>query len=280
LVITVGHYRDRDDLILSKRIANSSSILLVVGRQDTGDLEAQVRGSRHAWTVRIISADALSKLVELKESAELASAAKIHELLVPFEYTRLDKIIDIAFTVAEEAGEAAEEQGTPVGITITQYGADSPIKQQHTPLDTIEQVRAEIVHVLSRTYSPLVKRSRALYWSADKSVRATITISKRYENGGFWYAYHPSWDAFLGDAATGFLVLGCVGSSEAFAIPHSWIRSKLEFLYTTERDSTKYWHLVLQPNDEGHMLLRLNNGLSESLEPFKLKLPASIATSA
>jgi uncharacterized protein YybS (DUF2232 family) len=46
----------------------------------------------------------------LKESTELASAAKIHELLVPFAYTRLDKIIEIAFTVAEEVGEAAEEQ--------------------------------------------------------------------------------------------------------------------------------------------------------------------------
>ena len=56
----IGGYRD--DLIRSEKITSGSSIVLVVGRQDTGDLEAQVRGSRHAWTVRIISADALGNL--------------------------------------------------------------------------------------------------------------------------------------------------------------------------------------------------------------------------
>lgn len=104
---TIGGYRN--ELIKAGKITDESSVLLVVGRQDTGDLEAQVRGSKHAWVVRIISADALAKLVALKESTEVASAEKIHELLVPFEYTRLDRIIDIAFTVAEEASESESE---------------------------------------------------------------------------------------------------------------------------------------------------------------------------
>ena len=43
--------------------AEAMNTLIVVGRQDTGDLEAQVRGSRHAWTVRLISVDALIKLM-------------------------------------------------------------------------------------------------------------------------------------------------------------------------------------------------------------------------
>jgi len=34
-------------------------VLIVVGRQDTGELEAQIRGSRHAWDIRLISAEAL-----------------------------------------------------------------------------------------------------------------------------------------------------------------------------------------------------------------------------
>ena len=37
----------------------SSSILIVVGRSDTGGLEAQIRGSRYAWDMRIIGIDAL-----------------------------------------------------------------------------------------------------------------------------------------------------------------------------------------------------------------------------
>ena len=44
-----------------------SSMLVVVGRQDTGDLEAQIRGSRHAWDMRVISVEALLAMLRLKE---------------------------------------------------------------------------------------------------------------------------------------------------------------------------------------------------------------------
>lgn len=267
----LGGYRE--ELIQSGKIASGASILLIVGRQDTGDLEAQVRGSRHAWTVRIISADALGKLVTVKESTELASAVKIHELLVPFEYTRLDKIIDIAFTVAEEVSEAAEE------VAPVESDIDSP-KQRHTPGEVIERLRSEIVAALSSKYLPLVKKSRALYWSVDKSFRAAVTISKIYENGGFWYAHHPQWDAFLAEASNGLLVLGCVGRDEAYAIPHAWIHGKLGNLYVTERNDSKYWHLVLQPDPDGHLLLRLRDGRTESLDAFKFLLPRPAAASA
>ncbi len=47
---------------------DETSILIVVGRQDTGDLEAQIRGSRHAWDIRMISVDALLRLMVIKES--------------------------------------------------------------------------------------------------------------------------------------------------------------------------------------------------------------------
>lgn len=48
----------------------SSSMLIVVGREDTGDLEAQIRGSRHAWDMRLISVDSLMRLMALKEEVE------------------------------------------------------------------------------------------------------------------------------------------------------------------------------------------------------------------
>jgi hypothetical protein len=61
----------RRDLIKQGAIPEeSSSILYVVGRSSTGDLEAQVRGSRHAWDIRLISVDALFRLVKIKEELE------------------------------------------------------------------------------------------------------------------------------------------------------------------------------------------------------------------
>jgi len=63
---TIAGYRTR--LQEQDTVGKNTSILLVVGREDTGELEAQVRGSRHAWDVRLISVDALVSLVKLKET--------------------------------------------------------------------------------------------------------------------------------------------------------------------------------------------------------------------
>lgn len=264
---TIGGYRN--ELIRSGKITADSSVLLVVGRQDTGDLEAQVRGSRHAWIVRIISADGLGKLVALKESTEVASAEKIHELLVPFEYTRLDRIIDIAFTVAEEASDSEPE--AEVEVTADEPPS-SPGRQSRTAAEVIEQTRVLIVAALSRKFRPLVKKSKALYWSPDADFRSAVTISKEYRSGGFWYAYHPAWDTFLAGAPESFLVLGCIGRNDAFAIPRTWIHSRLGSLNTTERENGKYWHILLHPDGHGGLVLRLTNGRSESLEPFRIEL--------
>ena len=65
---TIANYRNK--LVANGEVLPPSSILIVVGREDTGELEAQVRGSRHAWDIRLISADALMKLVQLKEDAD------------------------------------------------------------------------------------------------------------------------------------------------------------------------------------------------------------------
>jgi hypothetical protein len=83
-----------------------SSILIVVGRQDTGDLEAQIRGSRHAWDIRLISVDSLIRLLTLKEEVEDPQIiGKICAILIPREYTRVDGIIDLVFSTAEDVKE-------------------------------------------------------------------------------------------------------------------------------------------------------------------------------
>jgi hypothetical protein len=66
---TIADYRKA--LIENGNITkDTSSMLLIVGRQDTGDLEAQIRGSRYAWDIRIISVDALLRFLSIKEEVE------------------------------------------------------------------------------------------------------------------------------------------------------------------------------------------------------------------
>ena len=73
----IADYRDK--LVSADKIGKSSSILIIVGRDDTGELEAQVRGSRHAWDIRLLSTEALTKLVQLKENAQDAIIGKKFE---------------------------------------------------------------------------------------------------------------------------------------------------------------------------------------------------------
>ena len=96
--------RYRGTLIKEKRVSEvACSILIVVGRTDTGDLEAQVRGSRHAWDIRLISIDALLRLMKLKEELEDPKIMeKIRNVLTPQEFTKVDGIIDLVFSTAED----------------------------------------------------------------------------------------------------------------------------------------------------------------------------------
>lgn len=65
---TIVRYQEK--LRATGKLNGTASILVVTGREDTGELEAQIRGSRHAWDIRLISADALLRLVKLKEESE------------------------------------------------------------------------------------------------------------------------------------------------------------------------------------------------------------------
>src|SRR5207249_1917345 len=74
-----------------------------------GDLEAQIRGSRYGWNIRLISIDALVRLLRLKETvADPAILQKISGILVPREFTRVDGIIDLVFATAEDVRQEAD----------------------------------------------------------------------------------------------------------------------------------------------------------------------------
>src|SRR6202041_2250297 len=109
----------KEKLVASDHLTRDSSILIVVGREDTGALEAQVRGSRYAWEMSLISIERLIKLVQIKEKSDDPSTLnQIRQLLQPFEYTKIDKIIDVIFTTAvnvESQQEIEQEEPTAIG---------------------------------------------------------------------------------------------------------------------------------------------------------------------
>jgi hypothetical protein len=137
-------------LLAQDVLAKPCSILIVVGRTDTGELEAQVRGSRHAWDIRLISVDALLNLVRIKESADSQETiAKIRRLLTPLEYTRLDQLVDVVFTTTQDVETAVSaETGKSLESESQEQSESSESVWEFTPSEVIQGIRERIVAAL------------------------------------------------------------------------------------------------------------------------------------
>ena len=275
---TISGYRQK--LLQEETVKGHPSILIIVGRQATGELEAQVRGSRHAWDIRLISMEALIKLVELKENSdELETGLKIRSVLTPMEYTRLDRLVDVMFTTATDV-ESILLPGIGDGLSADQSQQSQELSSrtwEFTDSTLLQKKREIIIAAMSKHIrAPLVKKSRALYWSSDHSQRVACTISKKYTKGTsypYWYAYHPQWDEFLTEAAEGYLVLGCMDLPIAFAIPKDEIRAVLEYLNTTTVERGTYWHLhIVEVKPNEYELLIPKGSKNLSLSRFRIDL--------
>jgi hypothetical protein len=247
----------RHSLVSEGKIAEQgSSVLIVVGRQDTGDLEAQIRGSRFGWDMRLVSVDALLDLMFLKERVDdPALIQRICSILKPQEFTRLDDIIKIVFSAAKDAQEDGETED------IEEAGDETKdAKDRAPPMAFHEACVARVERQLRRT---LVRRTRTLYSSPDDRLTVICAVSKAHRHQGqvaYWFAFHPHQKETLEKAAEGaYLVLGCGSQETVLLIPFAELSKWLDDLWTTERDSGSYWHIRLGV-DENQILLNRKKG--------------------
>ena len=103
-----------------------------------------------------------------------------------------------------------------------------------------------------------MRYSRTLFWSSDKTLRVCCAVSKRYESGGYWYAFHSSWDQFLSEGKDSYFVLSCMDRDEAYAVPYSVLDKDKKNLNMTDRGEKSYWHVVLTPVDDGSLAINLS----------------------
>lgn len=265
----------RKSLIATDRVPSTASTLFVVGRKDTGALEAQIRGSPHAWDMRVVGVDSLIKLVQIKEKSTANRTTKqIRELLRPFEYTRVDRIVDVVFETASDVEQASES------VSIELVGPDDETERGASYVFTSPQelnaMRERIVAALGKRFgSSLVRRRQALYETADTKRRASISISKKYnrEYQPYWYAFHPSWEEFLDGGVEAVHVLGCMDLDQAFVIPLNILKDFLPKLNQTVRDGKAYWHVVITTIEGGALALYSSRtGERVPLAPFAIPI--------
>lgn len=258
----------KQKLVATQRVPSASSTLIVVGREDTGALEAQVRGSRYAWEMRLISVEGLIKLVQIKEkSDDPTSLLQIRQLLQPFEYTKIDKIIDVIFTTAADV---ESQQATEQQLPIEDGSSYKQVRTEPELLDAKRQQAVDAFAAVKRR--ELIKRSRTLFWSPDKDFRVCCAVSKKYEkdNQSYWYAYYPKWDDFLAEGKESYLILSCMDQDEAFAIPYSWLLKNKKNFNVTDRDGRSYWHVALMTLEHDQLGINLSKtGGKVPLEPYR-----------
>ena len=235
-----------------------------------------MRGSRYAWEMRLISVERLIKLVLIKEkSDDPATIHQIRQLLQPFEYTKIDKIIDVIFTTAVDVENQQGNEHEVPGDEVEPEGG----KQVKTDPELLNAKRQQAVDGFAAFKGKeLVKRSRTLFWSPDKELRVCCAVSKRYEGDyqPYWYAFHPKWDDFLAEAKDGYFILSCMDRDEAFAVPYSWIVANKKNLNMTDRGERSYWHVPVTKLDNGVLAINTSKiGSKTTLQPFRFALTPS-----
>jgi len=262
---TIARYR-REIIEQNKTSEESSSILIVIGREDrdTSDLEAQIRGSRYAWNIRLISVDALMRLMALKEEVEDPKIIqRISAVLIPREFTKLDEIINIAFATVEDVIE------------------EPPIDQRDETIDEDTNIKvvpvsfhaACIDRIEKFIHKPLVKRSRTTYSTADETIHLTCAVSKTYNMGEqqhYWFAVLPNQKEFLEASQESYVAFGCGSESIIILIPFHEFLPWLDEMGTTENERRFYWHVYIVKANDSLTLYRKKGSSRIQLEKYLL----------
>lgn len=236
-----------------------SSVLIVVGREDTGGLEAQIRGSRHAWDIRILSVDALFRLVSIREEIEgPAIARKICDILIPREYTRVDGIIDLVFaTTAEVRNEMAEE-----GIGIPDDGASSVAEAKKARLKPVSFHEECVERIAAEIGISFIRRSRATYISPNNDTALICTVSREHHTSsgtGYWFAFHTHQRDSLNAYQSAYVAFGCGSAETVLLIPFIDFKEWLGGMNMTQNDEREYWHVQIIKDSEKYILLQKAN---------------------
>jgi len=233
-------------------IGDTSSILMVVGRKDTDGLEAQIRGSKHAWDIRLISVDALLKLLRIKEELldDESTFQRICQVLKPMEFTRLDYLVDIIFSTGRDSqiiDETDEHQDL--------------IEDNHTqkPVAFYDDC---ITVLQNQLHASLKKQMKTLYTNREENIGLSCAVSKQYgdsPNALFWFAFHPSQKIFLAKYDRAYVCFGCGSAQTLFMFTYDTFISYLDKMSETTRNGRHYWHVKIQQRENRYLLLRGNS---------------------
>lgn len=226
--------------------ADEISILFVVGQEETSDFEAQVRGSRFAWDIRILGVKSLFRLLKLKEALDDPKVERqIQEILFPQEFTRLDRIIDLVFATAEDAQdlEAVEEE-------------DVIEEDVSEPKTVPANFHSAILPRLEKHFGQsLVKRSRSQWATPDDSTLVSCRVSKRFTKGNadFWFGLKRTSRELLEEHCNAFCAFGLGTPDKVVMLPMPFLATYIDSFFTSPAPGggILHWHVRFVDTENG-----------------------------
>ena len=237
--------------------------LLIIADQQTAELEAQVRGSRFAWDVRLLGVDAAFSMLRVRERVDdPAVGRQIKQILVPQEFTRLDAIVELVLATAEEAEEVEPEAEPEI---------DGPeiIKEHVQVRVTPASFHDRVLPRLARHFGDeLVKRGRIVWATPDDATLVTCQVSKQHEGRGgdnrYWFAVKRKTALRLAEHPNAYCAFACGSPEQLIVLPYD-VLSPLFKAMPTSADSgggILHWHVTIRDR-EGTLDL-ITNGEADS----------------
>jgi hypothetical protein len=231
----------------------------VVGREDTGDLEAQIRGSRHAWDIRLLSIDSLFRLVSIREEVEGPSVArKICDILIPREYTRVDGIIDLVFATTSEARSEMPEEEISEAVSSHTATAEGR-KPKFTPVSFHDEC---ITRIQEKLKTSLIRRSKATFIAPNKDTALICAVSREHSTSmgiGYWFAFHTHQRDYLSTFGNAYVAFGCGSAASILLIPFKDFQIWLKGMNMTHTEDREYWHVQIIRKGGKFILLQKAN---------------------
>jgi len=251
----LAEYRRRV-LIENQWPEDSVSMLIVLGSEDTENLEAQIRGSKFAWHIRLISVDALLRLLRLKEETDDPNLLqRIQNILVPREFTKLDAIIDLVFSAAQDVREG--EAAAPPEDVIA-----SP---SHKPKFVPVAFHQQCIDVVSKHIGKaLIKRSKSRFSTSDNATAVLCLVSREFDGPtktNYWFAFHPHQKEALRGTKESYVALGCGSARQILLIPTGEFEPWLQGMNITELEDRHYWHISIF-REQGEFALHRKKGFA------------------
>ena len=251
-------------------------ILLVVGRVDTGDIEAQIRGSRADDRISVIGVESLLSLA--KAAVELSdgpAADSLRNILLPQDYTRLDDLTALITNVINEAQQTSQDQVEADESAFVKTSDKKPENAYMNAQSLTDQLRSSMVISSIQSLGKLEKassRSRAQFVTKGGEIYFFLA-SKRYSDTyqHFWYSIQHSWKE-IWEQKGGGLVLGLEGKQHFYIVDFITVLKWTKFLNETLKPDRQYWHLALKETHDKIEVLLSKSDNNFDIETFKKKL--------